>query len=70
VAIKTPHGGSEITDKRIRQGVFKSVDDLVTAIMEYLEINNANPKQFVWTASMKIVLSKVKNANEAVDALH
>jgi len=60
----------EITDKRIRRGVFNSVDALVSAIMEYLEVNNANPKPFVWTASMEIILSKVKKANEALDALH
>jgi len=60
----------EITDKRIRRGVFKSVDDLVTAIMEYLEANNADPKPFVWTASVKTILSKVKQANEVLETLH
>jgi transposase len=60
----------EITDKRIRRGVFKSVDDLVAAIMEYLEANNVNPKPFVWTASMEIILSKVKRANEVLETLH
>jgi transposase len=60
----------EITDKRIRRGVFKSVDALIAAIMEYLEVNNADPKPFVWTASMETILSKVKKANEALDALH
>jgi transposase len=60
----------EITDKRIRRGVFKSVDDLVTAIMEYLEANNADPKPFVWTASVKTILSKVKHANEVLETLH
>jgi len=60
----------EITDKRIRRGVFKSVDDLVVAIMEYLEANNADPKPFVWTASAKTILSKVKRANEVLETLH
>jgi len=60
----------EITDKRIRRGVFKSVNDLVMAIMEYLEANNANPKPFVWTASMETILFKVKQANEALETLH
>jgi len=60
----------EITDKRIRRGIFKSVDALIAAIMEYLEVNNADPKPFVWTASMETILSKVKKANEALDALH
>lgn len=60
----------EITDKRIRRGTFRSVDALVAAIMEYLEANNADPKPFVWTASMETILSKVKKANEVLETLH
>jgi transposase len=60
----------EITDKRIRRGVFTSVDSLVAAIIAYLETNNANPKPFVWTASVETILSKVKKANEALETLH
>ena len=60
----------EITDKRIRRGVFKSVDDLVVAIMDYLAVNNATPKPFVWTASMETILTKVKRANEVLETLH
>ena len=60
----------KITDKRIRRGVFKSVDDLVVAIMDYLAANNAAPKPFVWTASMETILSKVKRANEVLETLH
>jgi transposase len=60
----------EITDKRIRRGTFKSVGALVAAIMEYLEASNADPKPFVWTASVKTILSKVKRANEVLETLH
>jgi len=60
----------EITEKRIRRGVFLSVPSLVTAIMEYLEASNAEPKPFVWTASMQTILSKVQRANEALETLH
>lgn len=60
----------EITDKRIRRGVFKSVDDLVVAIMDYLAANNAAPKPFVWTASMETILTKVKRANEVLETRH
>jgi transposase len=60
----------EITEKRIRRGVFKSVHALVAAIMEYLEVNNADPKPFVWTASVQTILSKVKRANEVLETLH
>ena len=60
----------EITNKRIRRGVFSSVDSLIAAIMEYLETNNANPKPFVWTSSVENILSKVKRANEVLETLH
>ena len=60
----------EITEKRIRRGAFTSVDSLIEAIMEYLEANNANPKPFVWTASVDTILSKVKKANEVLETLH
>jgi len=60
----------EITDKRIRRGTFKSVDALVAAIMEYLKAKNADPKPFVWTASVRTILSKVKRANEVLETLH
>ncbi len=60
----------EITDKRIRRGAFASVDSLIAAIMEYLEANNADPKPFVWTASVENIISKVKRANKVLETLH
>ena len=41
----------EITDKAIRRGVFHSVNELITAIEDYLKANNDNPKPFAWTAT-------------------
>jgi transposase len=52
----------EITDKRIRRGVFHSVPELVDAIQEYLQTNNAQPKPFIWTASVEHILAKVERA--------
>ena len=60
----------DITDKRIRRGAFKSVPDLIVAIMDYLQANNVHPKPFVWTASVQTILSKVCKANEALESLH
>ena len=60
----------EITEKRIRRGAFQSVQALVTAIMDYLDAKNAEPKPFVWTASMQTILSKVRRANEVLETLH
>ena len=49
---------AEITRKRIR-GAFQSVTELKSAIMEYLENHNADPKPFVWTKSAGQILEKV-----------
>src|SRR5271166_3396373 len=40
---------AEITRKRIRRGVFKSVPDLIAAIDDFIQSHNENPKTFVWT---------------------
>jgi len=48
-----------ITQKRIRRGVFKSVPELVAAIMEYIKVNNGNSKTFVWTKTVEKILEKI-----------
>ena len=60
----------ELTQKRIRRGVFKTVKDLEAAIYHYLDQRNHHPKPFVWTASVQTILSKVERAKEALEALH
>lgn len=49
----------DITVKRIRRGIFHSVAELETAIMEYVTVNNTRPKPFVWTATAKDILTKI-----------
>ena len=61
---------SQITQKRIRRGAFPSVADLTAAINQYIEFTNTSPKPFVWTATVEAILTKVKHANEALDAPH
>jgi hypothetical protein len=61
---------AEITDKRIRRGAFNSIAELETAIMDYLEKHNANPKPFVWTASAGSILEKVARAKQALESVH
>lgn len=41
------HFFAEITRNRIRRGAVKSVAELHSAIMEYLENHNADPKPFI-----------------------
>ena len=52
----------ELTQKRIRRGVFRSVPELEAAIHEYLEASNQAPQPFVWTASAQDILAKVERA--------
>jgi transposase len=55
---------AEITEKRIRRGVFRSVAALEAAIREYLEHHNASPKPFVWTADADLILNRIKRVCE------
>lgn len=59
----------DLTVNRLRRGVFESVDSLVAAIEEYLEIHNQNPKPYIWTAEAKDILEKVKRAKDRLDKL-
>jgi len=56
----------DLTDKTIRRGVFHSVNDLITAIENYLKTNNDNPKPFVWTATAEQILAKVARGRVAL----
>ena len=55
--------------KALKRGSFYNVDDLVGAITEYVNRHNENPKPFIWTASAKDILAKVKRARRAADKL-
>ena len=76
VTQNTPTGGSwvnqverwfaGITDKRIRRGSFTSVRNLETAIRDYLDHNNKNPKPFVWTADADLILGKIQRLSQRI----
>lgn len=59
-----------ITENAIRRGVFKSVAELETAIQDYLEHHNADPKPFVWTKSAADILEKVARGRQALESGH
>ena len=53
----------DISENRLRRGVFTSVPELVVAIDEYVAHHNTNPKPFIWTKSARDILQKVIRAN-------
>ncbi len=59
----------DISENRIRKGVFYSEKHLITAIEDYVETYNKNPKPFVWTKSANDILEKVKRAREKLNML-
>jgi hypothetical protein len=61
---------AEITRKRIRRGVFKSVDELKQAIIDYLDEHNDQPKPYVWSKTATEIFSKVARAKQALESQH
>jgi transposase len=59
----------DITQNRIRNGVFRSVAELEQAINEYIDHHNANPKAFVWTKKAEDILAKVRRARKVLDKI-
>ena len=57
----------DLTQKRLRRGVFRDVEELIMAIGDYIDRYNNNPKPFVWTAKASDILEKVKRARKALD---
>ena len=59
----------EITDNRIRRGTFRSVEQLIQAIMDYIQQHNRSPKPFVWTGKADEILAKVQRARNVLNKL-
>jgi transposase len=57
----------ELTDKALRRGSFNSVPDLITAIEAYLKAHNDDPHPFVWTATAKSILEKVRRGRVTLE---
>ncbi len=59
----------DLTQNRIRNGVFKSVAELEQAINDYIQHHNTHPKSFVWTKNAADILDKVTRARNALNKL-
>jgi hypothetical protein len=57
----------DLTEQRLRRGIFRDVEELIMAIGDYIDKHNDNPKPFVWTAKAADVLEKVKRARAVLD---
>ena len=59
----------ELTSKRIRRGVFVSVEDLRKAIEEFLAAWNSDPKPFVWTATVDSIVEKLNRCKQTLERI-
>jgi transposase len=57
----------DLTEHRLRRGVFRDVEELIMAVDEYVDRHNENPKPFIWTAKASDILEKVKRARAALN---
>ncbi len=57
----------DLTQKCIRRGAFRSVDQLIATIEDYMKHRNDNPKPLVWTKSVGAILEKVARAREVLN---
>jgi transposase len=60
----------QITQKRIRRGIFRSVPDLIAAIEEYIRLNNQDPKPFVWNKKVDEIIQKISRCKAIMETLH
>jgi hypothetical protein len=57
----------DLTEQRLRRGIFRDVEELIMAMGDYIDKHNDNPKPFVRTAKASNILEKVKRARTVLD---
>ncbi len=60
----------EPTEKRLRRGVFKSLQSLIRALEAYIRENNQNPSPITWTPKANNILAKITRCKEALETGH
>src|SRR5450759_914260 len=59
----------ELTSKAVRRGSFCSVADLESAIAQFLDAWNENPKPFVWTATVESIQTKLARCRQTLEQI-
>jgi transposase len=61
---------AKLTRRRLKNGVFRAVDDPKAEIEGVVAETNDDPKPFVWTAKPNRVLAAVKRGKQALESIH
>jgi transposase len=51
---------ADLTNRQLRRGAHRSTFELESAIREYIDIRNRNPKPFVWTKTADEILASIE----------
>lgn len=57
----------DLTQNQLKRGVFQDLEQLITAIENYIDGHNQNPKPFIWIAKATDILEKVTRAQAAIN---
>ena len=57
----------DLTQNRLRRGVFRDLEELIMAIGTYIDRHNESSKPFIWTARASDILEKVKRARRTLN---
>ena len=61
---------ANLTKKRLKHGVFRSLQELKDAIHRFLDHTNAKPKPFTWTKDPNKIIAAVKRGHQMLDSIH
>jgi transposase len=61
---------AKLAKKRLKRGVFRSLQELKDAIHRFLDDTNANPKPFTWTKDPNKIIAAVKRGHQTLDSIH
>jgi transposase len=59
-----------LTKRRLKRGVFRSLQDLKHAIHRFIADTNASPKPFIWTKDPGKIIAAVKRGHQLLDSIH
>ena len=57
---------NRITQRAIRRGTFRSVNELVTQIDQFMHAENATARPFAWTAAADSIFAKIQRLCECI----
>lgn len=59
----------ELSEKQLKRGVFRSVEELEQSVMSFINTHNEAPAPYIWTRSASDILEKVKRGREKLNKL-